>query len=216
MLTSKLLEKLLQIFREKGVIKFFRPITQRTPRYIFERNNHIWLSRKLDEEEIKVEPKIPVSINFSRSEFIETLDWIKKNNLFWGHYVKELKVATDEGHYWVNAKSDRKIVGFIKIGFGNVFVSDYDKILQFPRNVVFLYEIHVAREFRGKKIASYFINETCKFCRDQGYTRGLTYIHEWNAPSLQSFSNAGFRKIRTIYYYKILGIKFLTANPTNL
>jgi len=216
MITSKLLEYSLQIIRGTGIVKLFRPIIQRTPSYIFERNNHIWLSRNLDEEDINVKPKIPVSINFSRSEFNETLNWIKKNNFMWGRYEKEIKVAIGEGHYWVNAKSDGKIVALIKFGFDKVFISDFGKILQFPRNVVFLYETRVAQEFRGKKIASYFINETCKFCRDQGYTRGLTYIHEWNAPSLQSFSNAGFRKIKTIYYYKILGMKFLTANPADI
>jgi GNAT superfamily N-acetyltransferase len=215
-ITSKLFEKLLQIFREKRVVIFFRPIIQRTPRYIFERNNHIWFSRNLDEEEIEVEPKIPVSINFSRSEFNETLDWIKANNLLWGHYEKELKVAINGGHYWVNAKSEEKIVGFMKIGFGKVFISDYDKIFQFPQNTVFLYEMRVVPEFGGKKIASYLLNESCKFFKRQGYTKALGYSHKMNAASHKSLSNAGFRGKKTIYYYKILGFKFLTSNPTDL
>lgn len=216
MITSELLEKLLQKVREKGVVKLFRPITERVPHSFFERNNHIWLLRHLDAEEIEIEPKIPVAINFLMSEFNETADWIKRNNLLWGLYEKESEVAISKGHYWVNGKSDGKIISFIKFGFRKVFVSDYEQILQFPPNVVFLYETHVAREFRGKKIGSYIINETCKFCKQQGYKKALTYVHDWNKASLKLFSNAGFREIKKIYYYKIFGIKFLSANPTFL
>ena len=216
MITSKLLENLLQIIRGTWIVKLFRLIIQRTPSYFLERNNHIWLSRNLDEEDINVKPKIPVSINFSRSEFNETLNWIKKNNFVWGRYEKEIKVAIAEGHYWVNAKSEEKIVGFMKIGFGKVFVSDYNKSLQFPKHVVFLYEMRVIPEFGGKKIASYLLNESCIFFKRQGYTKALGYSHKWNTASRKSLFNTGFREIKTIYYYKILGIKFLTANPADI
>ena len=216
MITSELLEKLLQKVRGKGVVNLFRLITDRVPHSFFETNNHIWLLRHLDAGKIGIEPKIPVAINFSMSEFNETADWIKRNNLLWGHSGKEMRVAISEGHYWVNVKSGGKIIGFIKIGLGKVFVSDYEQILQFPPNVAFLHEIHVAGEFRGMKIASYLLNETCKFCKQQGYKKVITYVHDWNKASLKSFFNVGFREIKKIYYYKIFGIKFLTANPTDV
>jgi ribosomal protein S18 acetylase RimI-like enzyme len=127
-----------------------------------------------------------------------------------------MKVAISEGHYWVNAKFDGKIIGFIKIGFGKVFVSDYNKILQFPKKVAFLYYVHVAPDFRGKKIAPYLFNKACKFCKEQGYTKALGYVHDWNVASRKSLSNAGLREIKRIYYYKIFGIKLLTARPTDL
>ncbi len=107
-----------------------------------------------------------MAINISKSEFGQTADWIKINNLLWGLYEKEMKVAISEGHYWVNGKSDGKIIDFIKIGFGKVFVCDYDNILLFPKTVAFLYEIYIVREFRGNRISSYLLNESCKFCKD--------------------------------------------------
>jgi len=216
-ITSKLLEKMLQIFREWRVIKLFTSkITQRIPGFIFESNHHHWLLRYLDKEEVEIEPKIPVAINFLKPDINKTFDWIKKINFLWGLYKREKEVAIKEGHYWLTARSNGEIIGFIKFGFGKVFVSDYNEILQFPPNVVFLYEIYVAREFRNKGVASYLINETCKLCKEKGYNKILTYIHSYNHPSLKSFGNAGFRIIKRIYYFKIFDITFLTANPADL
>ena len=216
MIDSKLFEKILRISREKGIIDIFRPWIDKIPDSIIEKNNHIWLARDFNLEEIDIKSMIPLTLNFSHSEFEETFDWIKRNNLLWGDYEKEKQIAISEGHYWINAKLNKEIIAFIKFGTGEIFISDYKKTLSFPKNVVFLYETYVAPEARRKRVASYLVNETCKFCKKQGFTKAVTYVHSWNIASLKSMSNAGLREIKTIYYYKILGFKMLTYNPTKL
>jgi RimJ/RimL family protein N-acetyltransferase len=216
MIKSKVFEKILVGMRQVGITKFLGPVINRLPRAVFERNNHVWLVRRLDVKMAEIEPAIPVTINFSRSEFDETYDWIKRNDRLWGHHEKERQVAVSTAHYWVNIKHEGKIVGFVKFGAGNAYVSDYDRTIVFPDDVVFLYEDHVARDYRRNKIASYAINETCKFCKKQGYKKVVTYVHEWNIASLRSMSNAGFERVRTIYYYKIFGVRFLTSSPSHL
>ncbi len=210
------LEKALIISRERGINKFFRPILQRVPSFIFEANNHVWFERHLNSEQIEINPEIPLTMNLSNSEFNETFNWIKEKNFLWGLYEKEKEIAIREGHYWINVKFNGSIIGFEKIGFGKVFISDYRKTIEFPKNIIFIYEYHVLPEFRSKKVAQYMTNENFKFFQKKGFTKALTYIHNWNTPSIKSMTHSGMKRIKTVYCYRTLGLTFLTSNPADL
>ena len=125
-------------------------------------------------------------------------------------------MAVREGHYWVNAKFNGSIIGFIKIGFGKVFISDYRKTVKFPKNIIFSCESYVLPEFRGKKVAQYMRNEAFNFFKKKGFTKALSYIHDWNIASIKSVTHTGMKRIKTIYCYRILGFTFLTSNPADL
>jgi GNAT superfamily N-acetyltransferase len=213
--TSEILAKAITISRGKGIVKFFRPILDRMPSFIFESNNHVWFVKSFDEIP-EIEPRISITLNVTREEFEETFNWIKRNGRLWGLWEKEKEVAVQEGHYWINAKHNRNIVGFMKIGFGKVFISDYRKTIRFPKNVIFTYESYVDPRFRGNRIQPYIRSEVCKFFKRKGFTKNVSYIHDWNTPSIRAATHFGMKKAKTIYYYRILGFKVLTDSPENL
>jgi len=207
----EILQKASQIYRQHGAVELIQRILKRALRTIFDTNSAIWHERLLYSGDMEIRPGIPLTVHFS--EFRETLNWIKRQNMPWMLNEKEEGVAKNGGHYWLNIKYNGSIVGYIKCGFSNVYINDYKKIIKFPPNVAFIYDTFILTEFRGRRVASYLINETCTFLKKHGFTKVMCHIPDWNVASKKAYSNVGFTRTRKIRWLKILGFKILTANP---
>jgi ribosomal protein S18 acetylase RimI-like enzyme len=177
-------------------------------------NSAIWHVRLLYSGNVEIRLGILLTVHFS--EFRETFSWIKHQNIPWMTNKKEEEVARNEGHYWPNVKYNGSIIGYIKCGFNNVYINDYKRIIRFPENVAFIYDTFTLSEFRGCRVASYLINETCTFLKKHGFTKVMCHIPDWNTASEKAYSNVGFTKVSKIRWLKILGFKILTANPAHL
>lgn len=213
-MNSQIVQKASQIHKQHGMLELTGRILKRALRTIFEMNSAIWHVRLLNSGDGDIKPDIPLTVHFS--QFDETLDWIKRQNTLWMLNEKEVEVAKNEGHYWLNVKYNGSIIGYIKCGFSNVYINDYKKIIKFPPNVAFIYDTFTLAEFRGRRVASYLINETCTFLKKHGFTKVMCHIPGWNVASKKAYSNVGFTRTRKIQWLKILGFKILTANPAYL
>ena len=149
-------------------------------------------------------------------DFNQTFNWIKLQNKPWMLNDVEKEVAVREGHYWGNVKYNGIIIGYIKCGFNNVYINDYKKTVTFSRNVGFIYDTFILTEFRGRRVASYLINETCTFLKKNGFSKVICHIPSWNIASIKAYSRAGLKRTKKIRYLKILGFKILTSNPAYL
>lgn len=207
-------ERALEIYKEKGIIGLFYSILKRISHFIFETNSATWYIRYLDSDDIEIKSDIPLAINYSN--FNETSDWIRDQNIPWMLSENERKIAINEGHYWMCAKYNGNIIGYTKVGFGKVYVNDYKKAVKFPIDTVFIYDNYVKPEFRGKKVVPYLMNEACLFFRKKGFAKALGYVPDWNIASKKSVIRIGLKSAKKIRYIRILGVKILTANPGNL
>jgi len=213
-LIMRIKEKALEIYKKKGISGLFYSILRKICHFIFETNSHNWLIRNLDSNEIEIKPDIPLIIEFYN--FQETLNWIRNQNMPWMNNRREEEIAIKERHYWGSAKYNGKIIGYIKVGFKKVFINDYKKSIEFPQDVVFLYDMYVTPEFRSKKVAVYLLNEASRFSKNIGFSKALAYAPDWNIPSMKSLTKAGLKREKKIRYIQIFGVKILTANPGNL
>lgn len=213
-MSIEIFERCLKIYEQQGVFELLLRIIKKVCLAIFETNSATWYVRSLNSDKIQIEPNIPLTMHFL--SFNETLDWSRQQDAPWMVNEAEIEVARKTGHHWANIKYNGNIVGYIKIGFDNVFITDYKRIIKFPQYVACIYDTFVLSEFRRHKVASYFINETCNFLEENGFTKVLCHIPDWNIASIRAYSNVGFKRTRTILWLKILGFKILTANPAYL
>ena len=84
------------------------------------------------------------------TDFIVTLNWIEKQNVSWMLNKKELNIALDGDHYWLNIKHKDLIIGYLKVGFGNVYINDYKRVIKFTDNVAHIYDTFILPGFRNK------------------------------------------------------------------
>lgn len=211
---SEILQKAIKTNRERGSGELFRRILSRMSRLVFETNSATWYIRILYSKDTEIKADIPLTANFL--DFNQTFNWIKLQNKPWMLNDVEKEVAVREGHYWGNVKYNGIIIGYIKCGFNNVYINDYKKTVTFSRNVGFIYDTFILTEFRGRRVASYLINETCTFLKKNGFSKVICHIPSWNIASIKAYSRAGLKRTKKIRYLKILGFKILTSNPAYL
>lgn len=213
-MTTELQNKILKTYREDGVREVIKRVFNKGVSLIFETNSAIWYEKVLNHSSNEIKPAIPLSVDFT--DFIVTLNWIKNQDVSWMLNKKELNIALYEEHYWLNIKHKGLIIGYIKVGLGNVYINDYKGVIKYPDDVAYIYDSFILPEFRNKRAASYFIYETCNFIRKKGFKRIICHIPQWNIPSIRAYSHVGFKKKKSIRWVKIVGFKILTFNPANL
>lgn len=176
----------------------------------------LWYVKHLSDpsSETHIQTGIPVSVDFY--SFMDTLNWIKQLNESSMLNDTERIVAEDERHYWVNIKTGPRIIGYLKIGLNRVYINDYARALSFAQDVAYIYDTFVLAGYRGKNVASYVIQEVCSFLQTKGFSRVLCHIPVWNIASSKAYTKVGFKKVEAILSIKVLGLHFMTSNPTHL
>lgn len=171
---------------------------------IFTTNSAIWFEKDLSEKIEDFQAKIPVEIDTGSTN--QTIEWLKKLNLSWVVYPKEITTALKYKHCWPSVSNNTKTIGCIKIGFGCIYIADYDKVIKFPDKMAFIYDTYVSNEYRGKNVARYLISQSIKYLKSQGYTKLGCHIPPWNKASINAFEKNGFKKVNYIRYLRIFGI----------
>lgn len=209
-----IVKKIKRAYQEKGISGVLRRSLQRCTRVLFETNDAIWFNRDLNEDVLSVDSDIQLKVTINN--FKETYDWISQMQTHWMLNANEFNTALQQGHFWANIKHENNIIGYIKLGYNNVYIVDYNMAIHFPPKVAFIYDTYVLPELRGHKVASYFINEVADYLKNDGYCTLMCHIPRWNIASIKSYERIGFKRMGKIRYLKIFGFSYLTANPLKM
>lgn len=183
-------------------------------RSIFTTNSAIWFEKDLTEKLVEYQPNIPVEIDMNSTS--QTIEWLKKQDQKWVVHSKEIEAAIKYNHCWPSVRMNGKIIGCIKIGFGKVFIVDYNKVVEFPDKMAFIYDTYVLEDMRGKGIAKYLFSQTSKFLKTKGYTKFGCHIPPWNKASISACEKMGFKKIIYIRNFNFFGIPIrIGKSPSN-
>ncbi|MRR21039.1 GNAT family N-acetyltransferase [bacterium] len=207
-------EKVISAYRDNGLAEVAKRAWHRARNFIYESNSAIWFKRDLYAPVRAVPSGIPLTITFT--DFAATLGWVEQLGTPWMLNPQELKVAKEQGHLWVNARDEGKIVAYIKLGFKDVYIVDYKKTVAFPQNVAFIYDTYVLPELRGHKIASHFVNELALYLKSTGYTTLMCHIPGWNIASIKTYERIGFLRTGEISCIKLLNYHILSSDPVKM
>ena len=158
---STMLQKAKMIYINEGFLTLVSKTICKLNQAIFATNSGVWYRNNLNDFSHQIIPKIPVEITFD--SFEETIIWLKQCPDKWMYHATEHKIALQEKHYFPNIRYKGRIVGCIKIGFNNVYVFDYLKIIKFPRKIAYIYDSYIIPEFRRLGLFTYMMSEACSF-----------------------------------------------------
>ncbi|MFH0926718.1 MAG: GNAT family N-acetyltransferase [bacterium] len=179
-------------------------------KFLFSINSAIWFKKKLAEH-VEFKPNIPVEIYFDSLN--KTLEWLANQKEKWLINPKETDIALKNNHYFPTVYYKGELIGCLKIGFKNVYIVDFAKIMTFPKDMAFIYDTYILPKYRGKGIAPYLIAESLKFLRLNGFKRVGCHIPPWNTSSIKVYTKVGFQKVNYVKCFRIAGIKIFTSNP---
>ncbi|MDL0089553.1 GNAT family N-acetyltransferase [Campylobacter gastrosuis] len=101
-------------------------------------------------------------------------------NVFISHIFKR-----ELAHVLV-AVSDEKVVGYA------LFFYSFSTFL--GRSGIYLEDLYVKKEFRGRGIGLNFIKELAKICENEGLGRLEWECLDWNEPSIKFYENLGAKR----------------------
>ena len=118
----------------------------------------------------------------------------------------------EEYHLWPSVRTNGQIIGCMKIGFGKIYIADYDKVIEFPEKMAFIYDAYVLQEYRRKGVATYLKSQVLKFLKAQGFNKIGSHVPPWNKTMIHINEKMGCKKVRFIRYFRIFGVSIRIAN----
>lgn len=186
------------------------PVMRRILSFIFTTNRAIWFEKDLTEELKEHQAKIPVEIDITSTR--QTIEWLKSQKQSWLVHPKEIAAALEYNHCWPSIRTNGQIIGSMKIGFGNVYIADYNKVIEFPKKMAFIYDFYVLQEQRRKGVATYFKSQVIKLLKARGYTKIGSHVPPWNKTMIRIIEKMGYKKVSYIRYFRIFGVSIRIAN----
>jgi RimJ/RimL family protein N-acetyltransferase len=180
--------------------------------FVFTTNSAIWFEKDLTEKLVDIQPKIPIEIDMNSTS--QTIEWLKSQNESWVTNPKEIAAALKYNHCWLSVRTNGNIIGCIKIGFRNPYITDYKRVIELPERMGFMYDSFIIPEQRGKGVVTYVAMQVLKFLKAQGYTRAGLHVPSWNKASLRAVEKMGFKKVIYIKCFRIFDYPILIGKST--
>jgi CelD/BcsL family acetyltransferase involved in cellulose biosynthesis/ribosomal protein S18 acetylase RimI-like enzyme len=193
------LGKIRKAFREGGA----RTVVSRTRKTLYRRSSAEWYWCDLTELPPSFDSPIPLTIG--REGFPDVVGYMKSKDYLGD---QELRVALDNGHWFLSLRQDGVVKGFRKCGFGRVFINDFGEVFEFPDGVAFFYESEVDEGLRKRGVGKHFMSRSLRLARDSGYRFVVCHVPPWNVASQKVVERCGFKKMGAIRFVELAGIKF--------
>lgn len=209
-----ILNKIQAVFYQNGFCGVMRKIKQRTLHNFFYTTCSTWYERNLNNSVNNFVPDIKLKTDFLVREKERLITWLQDNKtkFSWIYFEKEIDAAIKNDHIFLIISHQTQIVGYVKIGIGQVYIHDFDQLVSFPPDTAFIYDIFILPRYRGKKLSFYALNQVIEHLKNKNLNRVLCHIENWNLPSIKSFQKAGFQAIESIRFVRVASFPFFLQN----
>jgi ribosomal protein S18 acetylase RimI-like enzyme len=205
--------KLRRAYESGGALLVVTRVLEKARRALLRTSHAIWFSRDLSDPIVEIAPKVDVEIDWASED---TIDWLRQQPIFSDDDERELAVAAAQGHFLPSVRHDGEIIGFIKVGRGEVYVYDFDARLRFPDRTAFIYDTYTSPDYRGQNVAPFLVNEVVRSLGERGFERLMCHIPTWNTASIRLYTKCGFHEVKRIRFLSVLGWKLFSTRPEAL
>ena len=198
-----LVTRIRRVLRQEGLAGLCAAVAER----VWRRRTAIWHERDLTVDLATAQARIPISIILDDPR--GTIQWLRTRP----HDPSELSLALANGHLLARAELDQTPIGYVKAGWGKVWVSDYQSCISFPDEAAFIYDSYVDPAHRGRRVGSALVGEVMRELKARAFSRVFCHIPERNVASRRLYESSGFVPRRRICFTRLLGATFLLPHP---
>ena len=184
---------------------------------LFNYHTSYWYLRELTKEFCSLTPQIKVDVDYDAIR--KTLEWeetLLHKGAFNDEDYKEIGTAQANNHYIVNVSHQKRTIGFLKVGFGEVYFKEYADVVTIPQNMAFIYDTFVHSDYRGHGIAPYMINEVMKNLSQRGWVLVMCHIVPDNYASQKVYEKIGFQRVSHVWNVRCCGLSLFGPHPRRL
>ncbi len=155
-------------------------------------------------------------ITFDSTE--STINWMAqlKDYFSFAYVEREIQAAREFNHIYGLARLENRNAGYIKIAFKKVYVSDFERRIELPPDIAFVYDTFVHPDFRGRHLAHRLVAASKAEAFRRGCRQMWCHIPRWNVRSIRSFTANGFEPRGFIRNVRLLRWQFNTGRPEAL
>jgi len=170
----------------------------------------MWYERDLTGDLPGREARIPIRIALDEPE--RTIEWLRTR----AHDPRELSLALARGHLLARADLGESPIGYVKAGWGEVWVSDFQRCVALPEGAAFIYNSWVDPAHRRQHVASALLAAVMGELQGRGFRRVFCHIAEGNMASRHLYESSGFVARRRICFTRLLGVAVVRPHPRAL
>jgi len=193
--------------RRQGISSFARAAGRR----LFDRHRSIWFERPLDDTIEVIRPRFDGRMDFDHPE--RALDFIREKNIPGTNDPLEIESMTERGHIFAGVMDGDDIIGFIKIGWDNVYVLDYETDIRVNAGDFFVIDIYIDPAMRGRGAGPFLVSASSLEMKRRGFARGVMHVRTDKTPMLRTCARTGYREIGRVDYRRILGRRVFRPHP---
>ena len=211
MFLNNSLRKIERIYQQGGIRLLLKRAVRNIFHHIFHTNDALWV--RLDTLKLIQPDPMHNKIEAIFDTPQETIQYIRNRGYY---YPKEIMVGLRNAHIYSRLIVDRKIVGYNKLAFNQVYIYDFDRILRLPKGIVFTYDTMIDPQLRNCGLGAFLLTEAIKEAMRRGARQVWGHIPPWNKASLRMHRRLGFQVVKHIWFYSCLGIRLYSYQPEKL
>lgn len=205
-----LVQKAHRIIRNRGISGLFKAARSK----IYYSHHSIWFARELDESLETIRPRFAGRLDFGRPDEIRA--WISEMNIPGTNDTREISDMLDKGHYFVGIMNGQELIGYIKIGWGAVYILDYDIELAMPPDTYFYIDIFVHPGARGLGAGPFLVSSSAIEMKKRGFIGGIMHVRTNKTAMLRTCATAGFKEFGHVNYRSMMGLEIFRPHPSVL
>ena len=194
-------------------IRRLRSLLSAVGKRIFYRHRSIWYERPLDDTLQLIPPRFEGRIDFDSSEKVAR--WIDERNVPGTNDPAEISSMRERGHLFAGIYDREQLIGYVKIGWGTVYVLDYRIDLKLKDDDFFIIDAYVIPEKRGLGAGPFMVSASSLEMKRRGFRRRVSHVRSDNMAMIKSGRRAGYREIGRVDFLIIFGKKIFRPHPAS-
>jgi ribosomal protein S18 acetylase RimI-like enzyme len=189
MIGHALWRRIRRAWGDGGLMAVLGSIVQR----LYLHNSAIWHERDLAKHIPDLRARFAIRIVLD--DPMGTAEWLRARP----HDATELSVAVARDHLLARAHLPGGPVAYVKAGWGDVWISDFQRSIRFPPDTAFIYDTYVDPLYRRRRIGLALLAAVIRELRARRFGRVFCHIPEWNLASRRLYKSLGFVARRRIH-----------------
>lgn len=203
-----MISRIRRLWMKQGFTGVLRALGRR----LYDRHKSVWFELDLEEAPEVIVPRFDGRMDFDHPD--RTIEYIRKRNEPGTNDPVEIGSMNERGHLFVSVMDGENIIGFVKVGWGTVYVLDFQSDIQVLPGDFFVIDIFIDPEARGLGAGPFLVSAASREMKKRGFKRGVMHVRDDKIPMLKTCARTGYREIGRVDYVSVMGKKIFRPHPS--